>query len=167
MTHKECKRIASPQPPFPPLLAPRQPQEPAWQRSPSQLCPPPDFLQNFQFGEGVCGLQANDLPFPPRPPSPILPVLNAGRHCPLALEEIRRGANLRKVKKQTCDLDANTARQALLKQIQQGVNLKPVSPDVVFRYRNSWEEIVIFLNIYFQRSGVFIDVTSKSLSKSK
>lgn len=136
MPHKQCERIASSQQPFPPhpLLAPRQSQEPApsqeWQRSPLQLRPLPNFLQNFQSGERVCGARANDLPFPPCSPSHILPVLNEGQRCPLSPCPLRR-VNLRKVKKQTCDLDAHTARQALLKQIQEGVKLKPVSPDVV------------------------------------
>lgn len=105
------------------LTAPRRPHGPArskeWQRSPSQLHPLPDALQNFQYGEGFCGTQANDLLFPPRPPSHILPVLNEGQRCPLALAEIKRGVNF-------C---VKTARQDLMKQIQQGTKLKPVSPD--------------------------------------
>lgn len=107
------------------LTAPRRPHGPApskeWQRSPSQLHPLPDVLQNFQYGEGVCGTQANDLLFPPRPLSRILPVLNEGQRCPLALDEIKRGVNF-------C---VKTARQDLMKQIQQGVKLRPVSPDVI------------------------------------
>lgn len=46
---------------------------------------------------------------------------------PLSLEEIRRGLKGRKVEKQTCELDADAARQTLLRHIQQGVKLKPVS----------------------------------------
>lgn len=131
--NKEWRRTAfRPLPVSPPPIAPH-PQEPAqskeWQTSSSPL-PPPDFLPNYPAGAGCCCTLAHDLPFSSPSPSPALPVLNESRYCPLSLEEIRRGVKLRKVEKHTCKLDNNTARQMLLKQIQQEVRLKPVSSDV-------------------------------------
>lgn len=149
MTDKEWERIASPQVPFPPppppLLAPQHPQEPAtsnkWQRCHSQLRPPPDFLHKSQFEEEVCEPRANVLPFCPRPSSHIVPVLNEGQHSPFAMEKMQR-LRLSKVKQQTCDLDVNTGSQALLKQIQQGVKLKPVSPEAFQNFCAQMQEVM-------------------------
>lgn len=135
MTKKAWSRAASlsfisPPPTFPP---PQLSGLIVWQRAPSPLLPPtppPDVLPNFKTKGGSHGTLAHDPPFHPPTPSPTLPLLNEGQYCPLALVEIRRGVKLRKVKKQTCELDMNTARQMLLKQIRQGVKLKPVSSNV-------------------------------------
>lgn len=136
MTNKVWSSDASlPVPSPPPALPP--PQQHAgltvWLRAPSPPLPPPphppDVVQHFQTMEGAHGTVAQDPSFPPPPPSLALPALNNGRYCPVALEEIRRG-KLRKVDKQTCELNIKTAREMLLKQIQQGVKLKSVSSDV-------------------------------------
>lgn len=93
--------------------------------------PPPDFYPNSQTSDSGWGTVNHDPPFPPPPPSLILPMLNEGRYCPFPLERLRRGVKLREVEKQTCELDMSTAKQMLLKQVQQGVKLKPVSSDVI------------------------------------
>ena len=64
----------------------------------------------------------------PPPPPPILPVQKEGGDGVLGPEEKgSRGAGLRKREKQSCELYIDVPRQPLLKQIQQGVQLKPVS----------------------------------------
>lgn len=88
--------------------------------------PPPDFPPTLQT-EGSGGNLAHEPPIPPAPPSSSLPMLKEGGDGVLGLEEISRGVKLRKIEKRSCELYIDVPRQSLLKQIQQGVKLKPVS----------------------------------------
>lgn len=136
MTKTVERGAASPQPPFPSLPPPLHPEEALlfeeWQRAPSSPLPspPPDCFLNLETMQGCWGNFALHPPSITPPPSPILPVVDEGQHCPLALEEIRRGAKSGEAKMQTRELELDTAKQCMLKQIQQGVELKPVSSDV-------------------------------------
>lgn len=133
---KKVKRRA-PSPPFSsPPPPPSQPQEPAAlnieQISPFVPLPPPppppEFPPTLQTTEGSGGNLAHDPPLPPTPPpqSSVLPVLKKEGDGVLGAE-ISRGVKLRKKEKQSCELYIDVPRQSLLKQIQQGVKLKPVS----------------------------------------
>lgn len=139
MINKEKRR--APSPPFsspPPPPPPSQPQKPAAlnieQISPFPLLPPPppppEFPPTLQTTEGSGGNLAHDpplpLPPPPPPPSSVLPVLKEGGDGVLG-PEFSRGVKVRKKEKQSCELYIDAPRQSLLKQIQQGVKLKPVS----------------------------------------
>lgn len=111
-----------------------------WRRAASFPLPPPppppppspslDFYPTSQTTDSGWGTLSHDSPLPPPPPPLILPSLNEGRYCPFAQERIGRGVRLRKGEKQSCELDMYTARQMLLKQVQQGIKLKPASSDV-------------------------------------
>lgn len=104
---KEMPRDPSPllPSPFPPLHT----QEPAatkiWEMPPS----PPDLPPQSETMEDGCSTVIHDPPFPP-PPPPILFMM-----C-------ERGHQF-----ESCEREINAAWQTLLKQIQDGVKLKPVS----------------------------------------
>lgn len=101
-----------PSPPLPSPLPPLHPQEPAatkiWEMPP----PPPDLPPQSETMEDGCSTVTHDPPFPP-PPSPILFMM------------YERGHQF-----QSCETEIDAAWQTLLKQIQDGVKLKPVSSDV-------------------------------------
>lgn len=110
---KEWQRAEHPPllPPHSPPPPPPHPQEPAAVKggkktpSPPWPPPPPDFLLNCPAGEGCWGTLAHDPPFPPPPHSPVLPIVNEVRQCPLALEEIKREVKIREVEKHSCELN--------------------------------------------------------------
>lgn len=119
-----------------------------WRRAASPPLPPPpppDFYPASQTVDRGWDPLNHDPLFPLPPPSLILPMLNEGRYCPFALERIRRGVKLREVKKQSCELDVNTARRMLLKQVRQGVKLKPVSSDINKSHLKNFAEIQAFM----------------------
>lgn len=133
------KQRRSPCPLYPPIPHPQEPAAPkVKQRAPSPPLPPPpppDFLPILQ-SKNVCSASVACDPFPPPSPSPLLPVLEKSGDGPLPLEGTRRGVGLRKVEKQSCELDMNTAWKTLMKQIKQGVKLKPVSSHVLTKRSN-------------------------------
>lgn len=126
------ERQSSPCPQYPPTPQPQGHGHAApkvKQRAPSPPLippPPPDFLPILETRKVCSGTTAYDR-FHPPPLSPILPVREERGDGPLPLEGTRRGVELRKVEKQSCELDMNSAWKTLMKQIQQGVMLKPVS----------------------------------------
>lgn len=132
VTNKVWQRAAS-RPPAVPLHRPEPVQSKEWQisSSPPPWPPLPVFLPNGPAGEGGFGPVFHDNPSQPPPSLPILTVLIEGRYCSLELERSKKGVKLRKVEQQSCEVDINTARQTLLKEIQRGIKLKPVSSNVV------------------------------------
>lgn len=97
----------------------------AKQRAPSPPCPPLPFLPILRSTKVRSHKVAND-PFPPAT-SPILPELEESGDGPQPPKETRRGMELQKIEKQSCDVDVNTAWRTMMRQIQQGVQLRPVS----------------------------------------
>lgn len=101
-----------PSPPLPSPLPPVHPQElvatKIWEIPP----PPPDLPPQSETMEDGCSTVTHDPPFPP-PPPPILFMM------------YERGHQI-----QSCEREIDAAWQTLLKQIQDGVKLKPVSSDV-------------------------------------
>ncbi|XP_056868987.1 WAS/WASL-interacting protein family member 3-like [Takifugu flavidus] len=99
----------APSPPLPSPFPPLHPQEPAatkiWEMPP----PPPDLPPQSETMEDGCSTVTHDPPFPP-PPSPILFMM------------YERGHQF-----QSCETEIDAAWQTLLKQIQDGVKLKPVA----------------------------------------
>lgn len=135
MINKAKRRAPSPPFPFPPPSETQQPAALSIKRR--ALSPPPPFFPpTLQTAEGSGGNLAHDSPPPPLPPlNPLpplsnLPLLDEDGDGVLTPEEICR-VKLRKIEKQSCELDMSSAWTTLIQQIQQGVKLKPVSSHIL------------------------------------